>query len=122
LVSLSLVGLPMEKVASATGLQTAIRMMAGSLMASLAQTFWDQRARFHQTHLVEKLTPVDTAATITSLHQGGLSEDQAWGVVARQLDVQAHMLSLNDFFLVSAVAFIAALVIVWFAHAPRKAS
>ena len=122
LVSLSLVGLPMEKVASATGLQTAIRMMAGSLMASLAQTFWDQRARFHQTHLVEKLTPVDTAATMTSLRQGGLSEDQAWGVVARQLDVQAHMLSLNDFFRVSAVAFIAALVIVWFAHAPRKAS
>ncbi|WP_241911810.1 DHA2 family efflux MFS transporter permease subunit [Telmatospirillum siberiense] len=124
LVSISLAGLPLEKVASATGLQTAIRTMAGSLLASLAQTFWDQRARFHQTHLIEKLTPFNeqTAATIARLRQGGVSEDQAWGVVAHQLDVQAHMLSLNDFFLFSAVAFMAALAIVWFASVPRNAS
>lgn len=124
LVSLSLVGLPLDKVASATGLQTAIRMMAGSLMASLAQTFWDQRARFHQTYLVETLNPFNenTSATLARLRQGGLSEDQAWGVIARQLDGQTHMLSLNDFFLASAFAFIAALTIIWFARAPRKAS
>jgi len=35
--------------------------------------------------------------------------------------VQSRMLSLNDFFYVSAIAFSMALGIVWFAHAPRKA-
>ncbi|RKP46792.1 DHA2 family efflux MFS transporter permease subunit [Trinickia fusca] len=124
LVSLSLVGVPPEKIAAASGLQTAIRMMSGSLIASLAQTFWDQRARFHQTYLVRTLTPLNdqTAAAIARLKSGGFGEDQAWAIVARQLDVQAHMLSLNDFFYFSSFAFIATLAIVWLARAPRKVS
>lgn len=122
--SLSLIGIPLEKVASASGLQAAIRWIAGSLLASLSQTFWDQRARFHQTHLVDVLTPFNdrTSATVALLRAGGFSEDQTWGVIARQLDVQAHMLSINDFFVLSALACMAALAIVWFARVPRKTS
>jgi DHA2 family multidrug resistance protein len=124
LVSLSLVGLPPEKVAAAVGLQTATRMMSGSFLASLAQTFWDQRARFHQTHLAETLTPFNdqTFGMLALLRKGGLSEDQAWGFIAHQREVQAHMLSLNDFFLFSTFACAAGLGIVWFARAPHKAS
>jgi DHA2 family multidrug resistance protein len=123
IVSLSLAGLPPEKLASASGLQTAIRMMSGSLIASLAQTFWDQRTRFHQTHLVESLTPFNapTQSAIGTMRQGGLSEGQAWAVIHDGLDVQAHMLALNDFFYFSSFAFLAALAIVWFARAPKKA-
>lgn len=122
LVSLSLVGVPPEKIAAASGLQTAIRMMSGSLIASLAQTFWDQRARFHQTYLVGTLNGLDdrTAAHVAALQRGGLGTDQAWGVIARQLDLQAHMLSLNDFFRFSTFAFLAALAIVWLARMPKK--
>jgi DHA2 family multidrug resistance protein len=122
IVSLSLIGIPLEKVAAASGLQTAIRMMSGSLIASLAQTFWDQRARFHQTHLVQRFTPSNdqTSTTIHALMQAGFSENQAWGVLARELDIQAHMLSLNDFFLVSAVLFSITLGLIWFARGPRK--
>ena len=123
LVSLSLIGIPPEKVASASGLQTSIRMMSGSLMASLGQTFWDRRSHFHQNQLVQTLTPFNqqTALAVAHLHAGGLSDMQAWSVIARQLEVQSRMLSLNDFFYVSAIAFSMALGIVWFAHAPRKA-
>ncbi|WP_096701521.1 DHA2 family efflux MFS transporter permease subunit [Magnetospirillum sp. 15-1] len=124
LVSLSFVGLPPDKVASASGLQNAIRMMSGSLTTSVAQTFWDQRARFHQTHLVETLTPSNenTTTMVTVMRKSGLTEDQVWAVIARQLEVQAHMLSLNDFFIFSTFAVTAGLAIIWFAHAPRKAS
>jgi DHA2 family multidrug resistance protein len=122
-VSLSLAGLPPEKLASASGLQTAIRMMSGSLIASLAQTFWDERARFHQTHLVERLNSFDqrSAAAMAELWQAGLGETPSWGVIARALDVQAHMLSLNDFFYFSGFTFLAALAILWFAKLPKKA-
>ncbi|PRC94086.1 DHA2 family efflux MFS transporter permease subunit [Solimicrobium silvestre] len=122
IVSLSLIGIPPEKVAAASGLQTAIRMMSGSLMASLAQTFWDQRSRFHQTHLVSQLTPLNdyVASTISTLKQTGFSETQAWGLIARELDIQAHMLSLNDFFLLSTLLFSATLGVVWLARGPRK--
>lgn len=55
LTALSLFGIPPERLAAASGLQTAIRMMSGNLIASLAQTFWDRRSRYHQAHLVETL-------------------------------------------------------------------
>ncbi len=122
-ISLSLAGLPAEKLASASGLQTAIRMMSGSLIASLAQTFWDNRARFHQTHLAERLSAFDerSSDTLAVLGSTGLSDVEAWSVIARAHDVQAHMLALNDFFFFSCFAFLGALAILWFAHAPRKA-
>jgi len=122
IVSLSLIGIPPEKVAAASGLQTAIRMMSGSLIASLAQTFWDQRARFHQTHLVQRFTASNdqTTTAIHTLMQTGFSENQAWGMLARELDIQAHMLSLNDFFLLSTVLFSLALGLIWFARGSHK--
>ncbi|MTJ79994.1 MAG: DHA2 family efflux MFS transporter permease subunit [Telmatospirillum sp.] len=123
LVSLSLAGLPPEKVASASGVQTSIRMMSASLVASLGQTFWDQRARFHQTYLVERVSSFDNrlSGTLDHLRQGGVEDAQAFGLIARQIDREAHMLSLNDFFFLSSVAFLVAMAVIWLAHAPRKA-
>ena len=98
-------------------------MMSGSLIASLATTFWDNRSRFHQTHLVERLNPFDerSAGVIAGLRAAGLSNEQAWSVIARAQDVQAHMLALNDFFFFSSFAFLAALAILWFARNPHTA-
>ena len=123
LVALSLAGLPPERVAAASGLQTAIRMMSGSLMASLAQTFWDQRSRFYQNKLVDTLTPFQDRVrdAVDGLHQGGLSGDQPWAVVWHQVIVQADMLSLNDFFYVSSFGFALSIAIVWLARSPKKA-
>ncbi len=122
LVSLSLAGLAPEKIAAASGLQTAIRMMSGSLVASMAGTFWEHRARFHQSHLADTLTGwgQQSAAVVGKLTAAGFSPEQAWAVISRQRDIQARMLSLNDFFVLSAFAFAVALAIVWFARAPAK--
>lgn len=123
LVSLSLAGLPQERLAAASGLQTAIRMMSGALFSSIAQTLWDRRARVHQSHLVDGLTALDdtTAQSLGALHGAGLSTQQAWGVIDRQLTVQANMLSLNDFFYLSMVLFALALGLVWLARSPHAA-
>jgi DHA2 family multidrug resistance protein len=121
LVSLSLLRLSPDKLASASGLQTAIRMMAGSIFAALAQTFWDQRSRMHQTHLVDALGSGDRAdAAVQTLRENGFGAQQAWGLINRQLDLQAHMLALNDFFVFSAFAFAAALGIIWLARGPSR--
>jgi DHA2 family multidrug resistance protein len=123
LVALSLAGLPPERLAAASGLQTAIRMMSGSLMASLAQTFWDQRSRFYQNKLVDTLTPFQDRVrdAVDGLHQGGFSGDQPWAVIWHQVIVQADMLSLNDFFFASSAGFALSIAIVWLARSPKKA-
>lgn len=121
LVSLSLMGLPQDKLAAASGLQTAIRMLAGSIFAALGQTFWDQRSRFHQNHLVDALGSDERSrTTLQLLRENGFDTEQAWGLINRQLDLQAHMLALNDFFFFSTFAFGAALGIIWFAHGPSE--
>jgi len=123
LVNLSLAGLPAEKLAAASGLQTAVRMMSGALFSSIAQTLWDRRARLHQSHLVDRLSALDdtTAQTLAALHGAGLSLQQAWAALERQLGLQANLLSLNDFFRLSAVLFALALGLVWLARTPQAA-
>lgn len=122
LVSLSLVGLPPERIASASGLQTAIRMMSGSLVASLAQTFWDRRARFYQNQMIDVLTPFMDRATeaVSALHHAGLVGHQPWEVISHQLLVQADMLSLNDFFVLSSLGFTVSIGIVWLAQSRKN--
>ncbi|WP_230952974.1 DHA2 family efflux MFS transporter permease subunit [Burkholderia stagnalis] len=122
LVALSLAGLPPERLAAASGLQTSIRMMSGSLVASLGQTFWDERSRFYQNTLVDTLTPFSdrVAHGLRTLEQGGLTEPQSWAVIWRQVMVQSDMLSLNDFFVFSTFGFTLSIAIVWMARSPRK--
>jgi MFS transporter, DHA2 family, multidrug resistance protein len=124
LVTLSLAGLPSEKLAAASGLQTAIRMMSGSLIASLAQTFWDQRSRVHQNHLIDNLTTFQERVTSVTekLGMAGLNNAQAWAVIHHHILVQADMLALNDFFTLSGLGFTVSIGIVWLArsqHQPR---
>lgn len=121
LVSLSLAGLPPDRLASASGLQTAIRMMAGSLVASTAQTYWDRSARHYQNVLVDALDPdrPAVAASLDRLQQAGLGPESAWAVVWNHVQVQADMLALNDFFLFSSLAFAASIGVVWLARNPR---
>lgn len=123
LVALSLAGLAPERLAAASGLQTAIRMMSGSLVASLAQTFWDHRSRFYQNRLVDQLSPFRDAVThqIDVLRAAGFADAQAWAVVWRHTMMQADMLSLNDFFLISSLGFTLSVGIVLMARAPKQA-
>jgi len=121
LVSLSLAGLPQEKLAAASGLQTAIRTMSGALFSSIALTLWDRRARVHQNHLVDGLSTLNdnTAQSVAALHSSGLSTQQIWAAIDRQVTIQANMLSLNDFFYLSMVLFALALGLVWLARSPH---
>ncbi len=123
LVSLSLNGIPPERLASASGLQTSIRMMAGSLIASLAQTFWDQRSRYYQNVLVDSLG-TDRAPVRESINQmteAGFSTEQSWSLVWHETVIQADMLALNDFFMWSSVAFALSIGVIWFARNSQPA-
>lgn len=123
LVSLSLNGIPPEKIASASGLQTSIRMMSGSLIASLAQTYWDQRSRYYQNVLVDALHddhPVIQQG-LNQLNNQHLDTRQSWFVIWRETIVQADMLALNDFFLWSSLGFALAIALIWFAKSSHSA-
>jgi DHA2 family multidrug resistance protein len=121
LVSISLSGLPPDRIPAASGLFNFARITAGAFGTSITTTVWDRRATLHHAQLVERMTTGDpvTSQALGTLHTGGVGSDQGFFVVNRLVDAQAFMLSANDIFYVSAIAFLALIFLIWLAHPVR---
>jgi MFS transporter, DHA2 family, multidrug resistance protein len=121
LMSITLKGLPPERIPAASGLSNFARISAGSFGTSITTTLWERRATLHHAQLVEHLTPSDPVAaqTLSQLHASGMGTDQSYQVLNRLADNQAFMLSANDIFYVSAVIFLGLIFLVWLTHPIR---
>ncbi|WP_042337261.1 DHA2 family efflux MFS transporter permease subunit [Paraburkholderia ferrariae] len=115
LVSLSIAGLPRERLPAASGLQNALRRLGTSIATSVAPTYFERRARAHNTWLVDRITPFNpaTADWLNTLERRGMSAQAALESVNRSVDIQAHMLALNDFSFACLLLFGATLATVW---------
>jgi DHA2 family multidrug resistance protein len=123
LVSISLSGMPPERIPAASGLFNFARITAGAVGTSITTTLWDRRATLHHAQLVERLGAGDptTASALGTLHSGGLSTDQSYAMLNRMVDAQAFMLSADDIFYVSGILFLLLIFLVWLAHPVRSA-
>jgi MFS transporter, DHA2 family, multidrug resistance protein len=120
LLTITLDGIPPERVPAASGLSNFTRITAGSFAASLITTYWDRRESLHQVRLSEvgsDLSPSYRDA-IGQLQSYGLSPLQAAGSVYRQVIDQAYLLSSLELFWISAILAVAMVVVVWFCHKP----
>ncbi len=124
LVTISLSGMAPERIPSASGLFNFARITAGSFGTSITTTVWDRRATLHHAQLIERMSPGDpgTVQALDSLHAGGAATGQGYQLLNRLVDAQAFMLSADDIFYVSAIAFLALIVLVWLAHPVRGAA
>jgi DHA2 family multidrug resistance protein len=114
LVSLSLSGLPAQRVPAASGMSNFMRITAGSFATSISTTFWDRREALHQTRLADSFTPA-LQQSLNQLHASGLNDQQAVAVLTRGLNSQSYLLASIDFFWISAWLCLALIVLVWFA-------
>ena len=121
LMSITLSGLPPERIPAASGLSNFARITAGSFGTSITTTLWDRRATLHHAQLVEHLTPNDpvTAQALGNLHASGMGPDQSYALLNRMVDSQAFMLSANDIFYVSGLLFLGLIFLVWLARPLR---
>jgi DHA2 family multidrug resistance protein len=118
LVSITLSGLPPEKIASASGLSNFTRITAGAFGTSISTTLWDDRATMHHAHLTELIysgSPV-AAQTLGNLQGSGYDGTQSLALLDRMINGQAYVLSSNDIFYASAIIFLLLIPLVWFAH------
>jgi DHA2 family multidrug resistance protein len=122
LVTITLSGIPPERIAAASGMSNFMRITAGAFGTSIATTLWEDRATLHHAQLVEIFSSGRQVSsdTLAGLRAAGLSPEQALGQVNRLIDQQAFMLSSSEIFLASAVAFIALIPLVWLTR-PRLA-
>ena len=120
LTTITLSGLPPEKMASASSLFNFLRTLAGSVGTSLTTFMWYNREAVHHTQLTEAINPYNPISqqffqTMTNL---GLSEEQTASYLAKQITAQGFIIGANEIFWLSAIIFLALFVIVWFAKPP----
>ncbi|MBX6317114.1 DHA2 family efflux MFS transporter permease subunit [Pigmentiphaga sp.] len=122
LVSLTLAGLPPDKIASASGLSNFLRITAGAFGTSIVTTMWEDRASMHHAHLVEHVTPGSAAVsdTLSTMQAAGMSLEQALASLNNLITGQALTMSAVDIFYGSAVIFLVLTAMVWFARPPRR--
>jgi DHA2 family multidrug resistance protein len=122
LTTLTLSGLPPERIPAAAGLSNFVRITAGAMGTSIATTLWENRAAMHHAHLTEPLTGQQDALSgaLTGLTSAGLSTEQALAQVNRLIDVQAFTRAADDIFLGSALLFVLLIGLIWLTKRPAR--
>lgn len=120
LTTITLSGLPPEKMASASSLFNFLRTLAGSIGTSLTTFIWYNREAVHHTQLTEAINPYNPISQqfFQTMGSFGLSEEQTASYLARQITAQGFIIGANEIFLVSAITFISLVVLIWFAKPP----
>jgi DHA2 family multidrug resistance protein len=115
-----LTGLPDNRLASAAGLSTFLRILGGSFGTSISVALWDRRESLHQSRLVETLTTYNPAMidSLRQLNGLGFMNLQRYGEIYQTVINQSYMLSTNDIFWGSGVIFLGLLALVWLAKPP----
>jgi DHA2 family multidrug resistance protein len=111
LTTMTMSGIKRENMGNAAAIYNLVRNLGGSFGVAFVTTMLSRKAQLHQNHLVENLTPFDTAYQMFSgqssqfLQYRGLndftSEPGGLAMMYRELLRQSSMMAFNDaFFLV----------------------
>lgn len=120
MLTISLDGIPPQRLPSATGISNFARIVAGSFAASIITTAWDRREALHQSRLSEAVGQGMPLRMASEALQGmGATSTQAAAAITRQMVGQAYLLASTDLFRISAWVCAALIVIVWFTRRPR---
>jgi MFS transporter, DHA2 family, multidrug resistance protein len=115
LLAISLKGLKPQQIPNASGLSNFARITAGGFAAAITTTLWDRREAFHQSRLADSTSlynPLMQQA-VTHLHAVGMTDHQAYGVIARGLLQQSYLLSSTDLFWLSGWLSVVTIVFIW---------
>ncbi|EPV9150206.1 DHA2 family efflux MFS transporter permease subunit [Escherichia coli] len=120
LTTITLSGLPPERLAAASSLSNFTRTLAGSIGTSITTTMWTNRESMHHAQLTESVNPFNpnAQAMYSQLEGLGMTQQQASGWIAQQITNQGLIISANEIFWMSAGIFLVLLGLVWFAKPP----
>ncbi|WP_116141543.1 DHA2 family efflux MFS transporter permease subunit [Trinickia diaoshuihuensis] len=122
LVSITLSGLPGNRIAAASGLSNFVRIMCGGIGTSIFTTAWDHRTSFHHAQLTERASSFDPTfgQSMTQLGALGLDNAQRYSMFDRLVTQQAAQLGVNDLFYISSVIFIVLIALIWITRPERS--
>ncbi|MFH7764775.1 DHA2 family efflux MFS transporter permease subunit [Acinetobacter sp. BSP-28] len=105
-----------QEMASAAGLMNFLRTMAGAIGASIAVTIWDDHGKVARSEMAGTLHVDEVQNTLL---QRGMSPESSLGYISSLVDKEASTLSANHVFLILAMVFIFAGLIIWLCPRPK---
>ncbi|WP_379509208.1 DHA2 family efflux MFS transporter permease subunit [Novosphingobium bradum] len=105
-----------REVAAAAGLQNFLRTIAVAVATSLILTDWGNEQRIKHNGFADTLNPDATVHTLSGV---GFSPEMVRGYVNNLVDEQALTLAMDHTFMLSGIAGLLALGLVWLAPRPR---
>ncbi|WP_155006403.1 DHA2 family efflux MFS transporter permease subunit [Sphingomonas hengshuiensis] len=106
-----------EETASAAGVMSFLRTMAGAIGTSVSNTIYYNNATVARSEIVSKL---NSDSTSTMLQGTGFSLAQVRGTIEQTVTPESYALSINHVFLLTAIIFVAAASIIWLAPRPTR--
>jgi len=118
LTTLFLSGLTPRRQTQAVELGGMLRVLGGSVASPLLGVFWERRAAFHQSRLIESFSLHDGfgGEIIERLHNAGLHGQLATAKLAAVANQHAAILGLDDTFRLAAWLFLGLAAVVWIAR------
>jgi DHA2 family multidrug resistance protein len=107
-----------EETASAAGVMSFLRTMAGAVGTSVATTLYANSAVVARSEIVSKL---NADPTTQALQDRGFTLDQARGMIEQVVTQESLALSINHVFLLSSMVFVVAAGMIWLSPRPRRA-
>ena len=116
--SFSISAVSPQNVASAAGIVTFARTVAGAVATATATTLWFDHARVQRAELVPGMNNADAA--MTTMQSGGMSEGQSMGVLEMLVETQALTNSASWVYGLSVILTLAAAAVIWLAPKPAR--
>ncbi|TPG54674.1 DHA2 family efflux MFS transporter permease subunit [Sphingomonas glacialis] len=107
-----------EETASAAGVMSFLRTMAGAIGTSVATTLYANNAVVARSEIVSKLNADPTSA---AMQAGGFSLDQVRSTIEQTVTQESYAMAINHLFLLSAIVFAFAAMIIWVSPRPTRA-
>jgi DHA2 family multidrug resistance protein len=123
LTSIALSNMPVEQIASASGLYNFLRILAGGAGTSIATTLWERREAVHHAQLTEQVTAYSPATSqyLAQLPSGG-DPTAALAAIDRTIGGQAYSMATSDLSYAAAWIFLLLIPLLWLARPPFGSS
>jgi DHA2 family multidrug resistance protein len=124
LVTISLSGLPPERIAAASGLTNFMRNLGASFGTAITTWLWTSNAAEYHARLVENIHPNNPLANdyIDRLHRLGIPDNAALGYLDQMITTQSYTLATDQILTLSALLMLSLITLIWWAKPPFVAS
>jgi DHA2 family multidrug resistance protein len=124
LITISLSGLPPDKVAAASGLTNFMRNLGASFGTAITTWLWTSQAAGFHARLMENIQPYNPQAIdyLNRLQQLGMPENSAYAYVERMITIQSYTLATDRILILSGILMLSLTTVIWWAKPPFVAS